>query len=82
MEAARILIELMESPDELQRAGRAAKEKFLHDYAADVVVPRLLSFLEPAPRISDALRIPLSRGAHGPRYFHGCRRAATIVPSR
>jgi len=48
-EGARILIELMESPDELERAGRAAKEKFLHDYAADVVVPRLLRFLEPAP---------------------------------
>ena len=49
MESARILIELMESPDELQRAGRAAKEKFLHDYAADVVVPQLLSFLQSMP---------------------------------
>lgn len=45
-EAARILIELMESPDELQRSGRAAKEKFLRDYDAEVVVPRLLRFLQ------------------------------------
>jgi glycosyltransferase involved in cell wall biosynthesis len=49
-ESARILIELMESPGELQRAGRAAKEKYLQSYAADVVVPRLLRFLEAAPQ--------------------------------
>jgi glycosyltransferase involved in cell wall biosynthesis len=48
--AARILIELVESPDEVRRAGRAAQEKFRRDYDADVVVPRLLRVLEPAPQ--------------------------------
>lgn len=47
--AARILVELMESPDELRRAGRAAREKFRRDYDADVVAPRLLGFLQPSP---------------------------------
>lgn len=45
--AARILIDLMESPDELERAGRAAKEKFRRDYDAAVVAPRLLELLHP-----------------------------------
>jgi glycosyltransferase involved in cell wall biosynthesis len=43
--AARILIDLMESPDELQRTGRAARERFVREYDADVVAPRLLRFL-------------------------------------
>ena len=43
--AADILIDLMESPAELERAGHAAKERFLRDYDADVVAPRLLLFL-------------------------------------
>jgi glycosyltransferase involved in cell wall biosynthesis len=45
-EAARVLIGLMESPDELQRAGAAARERFARDYDAAVVAPRLLDFLE------------------------------------
>jgi glycosyltransferase involved in cell wall biosynthesis len=44
-QAAAVLIDLMESPAELRRAGRAAKEKFLRDYDADVVAPRLLDYL-------------------------------------
>ena len=44
-EAARILIGLMESPEELSRAGRAAREKFARDYDAEVVAPRLMDFL-------------------------------------
>ena len=44
-EAARILIGLMEAPEELRRAGRAAREKFARDYDAEVVAPRLLAFL-------------------------------------
>jgi glycosyltransferase involved in cell wall biosynthesis len=46
VEAARILIDLMESPEELRRAGAAAQARFLRDYDADVVVPRLLQFLQ------------------------------------
>ena len=46
-EAARILIELMESPDELRRAGCAAREKALRDYDAKVVGPRLLRAVGP-----------------------------------
>ncbi|WP_270886163.1 glycosyltransferase family 4 protein [Pedococcus sp. 5OH_020] len=44
-EAARILIDLMESPAELRRAGQAARRRFLQCYDAEVVAPRLLSFL-------------------------------------
>jgi glycosyltransferase involved in cell wall biosynthesis len=47
--AARILIEFMESPAELQRAGRAARERFMREYDADVVAPRLLHFLQASP---------------------------------
>lgn len=43
--SASILIDLMESPAELERAGRAAQERFLREYDADVVAPRLLQFL-------------------------------------
>jgi glycosyltransferase involved in cell wall biosynthesis len=45
-EAARVLIGLVESPEELRRAGASAREKFTRDYDADVVAPRLLRFLE------------------------------------
>ena len=47
--AARALVDLMEAPSELDRAGRAARRRFLRDYDADTVAPRLLSFLT-APR--------------------------------
>jgi len=43
--AARILVDLLDDPDELARAGEAARAKFLRDYDADVVAPRLLRFL-------------------------------------
>jgi glycosyltransferase involved in cell wall biosynthesis len=43
--ATRILVNLMESPEELERAGGAAKAKFLRDYDADVVAPKLMQFL-------------------------------------
>jgi glycosyltransferase involved in cell wall biosynthesis len=42
---AEILVDLFESEDEVRRAGRAARERFRRDFDADVVVPRLLSFL-------------------------------------
>jgi glycosyltransferase involved in cell wall biosynthesis len=48
--AARILIDLIESPAELERAGRAATEKFLREYDANVVAPRLLRFLRASSR--------------------------------
>ncbi len=67
-EAARILIGLMESPDELDRAGRAAQAKFLRDYDADVVAPRLLEFLR-----SSSLTPPGTATTFG---------AATTDPSR
>jgi glycosyltransferase involved in cell wall biosynthesis len=46
--AARTLVDLMEAPAELDRAGRAARRRFLRDYDADTVAPRLLSFLTAA----------------------------------
>jgi glycosyltransferase involved in cell wall biosynthesis len=46
--AARALVDLMEAPAELDRAGRAARRRFLRDYDADTVAPRLLSFLTAA----------------------------------
>jgi glycosyltransferase involved in cell wall biosynthesis len=49
---AEILVELLESEQELRRAGRAAREKFRSDYDADVVAPRLVAYLQtarPAP---------------------------------
>jgi glycosyltransferase involved in cell wall biosynthesis len=42
---AEILIDLLESEEELRRAGRAGLAKFRRDYDAAVVAPRLLSFL-------------------------------------
>lgn len=55
-EAARVLIGLMESPEELGRAGNAAREKFSRDYDADVVAPRLLAFLGAGPERPPAER--------------------------
>ncbi|MGN6578184.1 MAG: glycosyltransferase family 4 protein [Nocardioides sp.] len=45
-EAARILIDLMESPHELRRSGCAAQKKFRRDYDAEVVAPRLVEVLQ------------------------------------
>lgn len=47
--AAQVLVELMECPEELRRTGRAARKRFLRDYDADVVAPRLLQFLGGVP---------------------------------
>jgi glycosyltransferase involved in cell wall biosynthesis len=46
---ADIVIALLESEEELRRAGRAALERFRRDYDADVVAPRLVSFLQNSP---------------------------------
>ncbi|WP_344948928.1 glycosyltransferase family 4 protein [Terrabacter ginsenosidimutans] len=46
--AARILIGLLEDHEELARAGRAARRRYLAEYDADTVAPRLLSFLTAA----------------------------------
>ncbi|MGN6752586.1 MAG: glycosyltransferase family 4 protein [Intrasporangium sp.] len=43
--AARILTELLEDPEELDRAGQAARRRFHRNYDAEVVAPRLLRFL-------------------------------------
>jgi glycosyltransferase involved in cell wall biosynthesis len=47
---AEILVDLLEDEQELERAGRAALEKFRGDYDAEVVAPRLVSFLRASPR--------------------------------
>jgi glycosyltransferase involved in cell wall biosynthesis len=44
---AEILVDLLESEEELRRAGRSARAKFRSDYDAEVVAPRLVSFLRP-----------------------------------
>jgi glycosyltransferase involved in cell wall biosynthesis len=44
-EAARILIDLMEDSHELRRVGQAARQRFVRDYDAEVVVPRMLQLL-------------------------------------
>jgi glycosyltransferase involved in cell wall biosynthesis len=44
--AAEILVGLLASEAERARAGRAARDRFERDYAADVVVPRLIDFLD------------------------------------
>ncbi|RYP85589.1 glycosyltransferase [Nocardioides guangzhouensis] len=44
--AADVLVGLLASEAETKRAGLAARARFERDYAADVVVPRLISFLE------------------------------------
>lgn len=43
--AARILVELLEDPVRLASAGEAARRRFLRDYDADAVAPRLVRFL-------------------------------------
>ena len=48
---AEILVDLLESEEEVRRAGRAALQKFQSDYDAEVVAPRLVSFLRSAPRL-------------------------------
>jgi glycosyltransferase involved in cell wall biosynthesis len=63
---AEILIDFLESEHELRRAGRAALQKFRSDYDAEVVAPRLVSFLRSGqdtgvrPRV-DAQPVDLSR---------------------
>jgi glycosyltransferase involved in cell wall biosynthesis len=47
--AARVLIDLTGSAVELRRAGAAARERFLRDYEAAAVAPRLVGFLEGEP---------------------------------
>ena len=65
---AEILIDLVDSDEEVRRAGRAALEKFRSDYDAEVVAPRLVAFLRSAP----ALTIDgSSRLARGPRRVKG-----------
>ena len=49
---AEILVDFLESEEEVQRAGRAALEKFRSDYDAEVVAPRLVSFLRSAPAMT------------------------------
>ena len=60
--AARILIALLESPDEARRAGREARAKFLHDYDAAVVAPKLLTFLRSDSRDSEATALAAEVG--------------------
>jgi glycosyltransferase involved in cell wall biosynthesis len=48
---AEILVDFLESAEEVRRAGRAAREKFRTDYDADVVAPRLVAFLRSAPTV-------------------------------
>jgi glycosyltransferase involved in cell wall biosynthesis len=43
--AAATLMALMDDADELERCGRSAREAFRRQYDADVVAPRLLTFL-------------------------------------
>ncbi|WP_323100890.1 glycosyltransferase family 4 protein [Intrasporangium sp. YIM S08009] len=54
--AAGVLIDVMEAPSELARAGRAARRRFLRDYDAGVVAPRLLEFLT-APTVPNRSRV-------------------------
>jgi glycosyltransferase involved in cell wall biosynthesis len=53
---AEILIDLLESEEEVRRAGRAALQKFRSDYDAEVVAPRLVSFLRSDPRMQARTR--------------------------
>jgi hypothetical protein len=55
---AEILIDLLESEQEVQRAGRAALEKFRSDYDAEVVAPRLVSFLRSTPPATSGMSSP------------------------
>jgi glycosyltransferase involved in cell wall biosynthesis len=49
---AEILVDFLESEEEVRRAGRAAREKFRTDYDADVVAPRLVAFLRSGPTMT------------------------------
>jgi glycosyltransferase involved in cell wall biosynthesis len=44
-QAAAMLIDLLDSESARMKAARAARERFRHDFDADVVAPELLSFL-------------------------------------
>ncbi len=50
--AAQILVAFLESEEELRRAASAALGKFRSDYDAEVVAPRLVSFLRSAPAVT------------------------------
>lgn len=67
---AEILIDLLESEHELRRAGRAALERFRSDYDADVVAPRLVSFLRctralPVDRRPASVLLPTAAASPG-----------------
>ena len=54
--AARVLVDVMQAPAELARAGHAARRRFLRDHDADTVAPRLVEFLA-APPVPDGPRV-------------------------
>jgi hypothetical protein len=60
---AEILIDLLESEQEVQRAGRAALEKFRSDFDAEVVAPRLVSFLRSTPAMTSDVSSPLGHAS-------------------
>jgi glycosyltransferase involved in cell wall biosynthesis len=62
---AQILIDLLESDQELERAGTAAREKFRAEYDADVVAPRLVSFLRSGPCRPVSSAPAMAGGDHG-----------------
>jgi glycosyltransferase involved in cell wall biosynthesis len=76
---AEILVDLLESEQELRRAGRAALERFRSDYDAEVVAPRLVQFLGSAPGssvesrpASELLPVPaVAQEAHDEGGDHG-----------
>jgi glycosyltransferase involved in cell wall biosynthesis len=51
--AAAILIDLLESEPERARAASAAEQRFRRDFDADVIIPRLMSFLAERSRQDD-----------------------------
>ena len=57
---AEILIDFLASEVEVRRAGRAALDKFRSDYDAEVVAPRLVSFLRSAPATTDDVHSPVA----------------------
>jgi glycosyltransferase involved in cell wall biosynthesis len=52
--AMQVLVRLMEDPALVRSAGRAARARFERDYDAEVVAPRLLSFLTEAEIVRTA----------------------------
>jgi len=58
--AAKTLIALLDCEPERLRAASAGRERFRRDFDANVIAPRLLSFLEgsPHPRKTDSLGMP------------------------